>query len=146
VIALSRKTIQGFLNCQNVRLKQFFISFSVVSKRWFCPKYKISYTLRVFDISTMNRLRTDSLKLIIDDVRWMSVRAGGKHPFGGLLSEHLQSDDFSGTPSMRVISCCNPNALQPCICTCKSLPDSSRQSSSSLSRYHQIRVVFIFWF
>jgi hypothetical protein len=40
--------------------------------------------MRVFDISTMNRLRTDSVKLIIDDGRWMSVRAGGKHPFGGL--------------------------------------------------------------
>jgi hypothetical protein len=40
--------------------------------------------MRSFDISTMNRLRTDSFKLIIVDGRWMSVRAGGKHPFGGL--------------------------------------------------------------
>jgi hypothetical protein len=50
--------------------------------------------MRVFDISTMNRLRTDSLKLIIDDGRWMSVRAGGKHPFGGLPRSLRRSLDM----------------------------------------------------
>ena len=57
----------------DIFLRNFSFINSVVSKRWFCPTYKILYTLRVIDISTMNRLRTDSLKMM--DVGCLSERA-----------------------------------------------------------------------
>jgi hypothetical protein len=56
----------------------------------------------------MNRLRTDSLKLIIDDGRWMSVRAGGKHPFGGLHSRRVWSERAPLSTIVYYKSCAAP--------------------------------------
>jgi hypothetical protein len=66
-------------------------------KRWFCPTYKFSYHM-------VHTLRFACLRHFNDEFHWtdscsffqgrMSVRAGGKHPFGGLHSNNIQHSTF----------------------------------------------------